>query len=109
MQALLSALEAGAADMGGSAGGPQGTQPEVVVADVFDSVEGGKNDTTLRLSCIMAYYGEHYSAFVWRPELGQWHYFDDANVRAVGSWADVCAQCVSGHWQPSVLFYQRAS
>ena len=55
----------------------------------------------------MAYYGEHYAAFVLRPELGQWHYFDDANVRAVGSWADVKQQCMRGKLQPSVLFYQR--
>ena len=104
IEQLLRALEAD-----GAAGGPGGAgllapAPTVQLKEVFQAVEG-KCDTSHRLTCMMAYYGEHWAAFVLRGD--KWQYFDDSNVRVVGSWADVKQQCVRGRLAPLVLFYQK--
>jgi hypothetical protein len=61
---------------------------------------------TYRLASLVCYYGQHYQAIVYRPELAGYLLFDDASVSKVGSWRQVIAKCQAGRIQPSVLFYQ---
>lgn len=61
---------------------------------------------TYRLASLVCYYGQHYQAIVYRPELSAYLLFDDASVSKVGSWQQVIAKCQAGRIQPSVLFYQ---
>lgn len=87
-----------------------GTALEHILEDVDISAmyaAGVANsDTTYHLSSAVAYYGQHYMAFVRNEKLNQWLIFDDASVNVVGSWEDVKRKCVNGRIQPSVLFYQ---
>jgi len=62
--------------------------------------------TTFRLTSAVAYYGQHYMAFVFNSKLNTWLMFDDASVSEVGSWQDVISKCGAGRIQPGVLFYQ---
>ncbi|KAF6258340.1 hypothetical protein COO60DRAFT_1284604 [Scenedesmus sp. NREL 46B-D3] len=62
--------------------------------------------TTYQLSSAVAYYGQHYMAFVHNTKLNTWLLFDDASVSVVGGWQDVIKKCTAGKIQPSVLFYQ---
>lgn len=64
------------------------------------------SNTTYQLSSAVAYYGQHYMAFVKNSKAGKWLLFDDAKVSEVGTWQDVIKKCISGKIQPSVLFYQ---
>ena len=58
-----------------------------------------------RLRSLACFHGHHYSAFV-LPEGGEgWVLLDDAQVRAVGDWAQVLSECEAGNLQPSVLFF----
>lgn len=62
---------------------------------------------TYALHGMFCYYGQHYFAFIYRPEEKAWVMFDDATVAPVGPWPSVVAKCRAGRIQPSVLFYQR--
>ncbi len=62
---------------------------------------------TFALHGMFCYYGQHYFAFIYRPEEKAWVMFDDATVAPVGPWTAVVAKCRAGRIQPSVLFYQR--
>ena len=56
---------------------------------------------------MICYYGKHYIAFFYNHIRKQWFYFDDSNVKAVGSeWLDIQERCIRGRLQPSVLFYE---
>ena len=61
-----------------------------------------------RLRSMVAYYGAHYQAFVFMPDLQRWVLLDDAAVSSVGGWGDVVRKCEAGRIQPSVLFYEAA-
>eukprot|EP00879_Flechtneria_rotunda_P009715 GHRR01010164.1.p1 GENE.GHRR01010164.1~~GHRR01010164.1.p1 ORF type:complete len:299 (+),score=141.26 GHRR01010164.1:266-1162(+) len=76
--------------------------------DILQLYTGGCHvpGTTYQLSSAVAYYGQHYMAFVYHSKSEAWVLFDDATVSTVGSWQDVTARCVKGKIQPSVLFYQ---
>lgn len=63
-------------------------------------------DTTFKLTSAVAYYGQHYMAFVFNTKLNTWLMFDDASVSAVGTWQDVINKCQAGRIQPGVLFYR---
>jgi ubiquitin C-terminal hydrolase len=58
-----------------------------------------------KLRALICYYGQHYHAFVLRPELGAWFAYDDATVTQVGPWDRVKTKCAAGRIQPSVLFF----
>jgi hypothetical protein len=55
---------------------------------------------------MVCYYGRHYSAFVYLPEMARWVMFDDSSASSAGTWADVRKRCEDGHVQPSVLFFE---
>jgi ubiquitin C-terminal hydrolase len=90
---------------------------QVKVEEIFDSVvlRG-----TYTLRGMIAYYGLHYNAYIRNPQSEEWLGFDDSRVNKVrletkkksnsvqigSSWDDVVAKCCSGHWQPSVLWYE---
>ena len=79
----------------------------VKVEDMFDSV---LQSGTYTLRGMITYYGLHYNAYFRNPKSNDWLVFDDARVNKVGStWQDVIAKCLSGRWQPSVLWYEYTS
>uniref|UniRef100_UPI00358F9B46 uncharacterized protein isoform X3 n=1 Tax=Myxine glutinosa TaxID=7769 RepID=UPI00358F9B46 len=60
----------------------------------------------LLLVGMVCYYGHHYSTFVYNTRNRKWMYFDDADVKEVGSkWKDVVARCIRSHYQPLLLLY----
>ncbi|CAM9590236.1 unnamed protein product [Lampetra fluviatilis] len=60
----------------------------------------------LSLVGMVCYYGKHYSSFVYHTHKRRWCYFDDAQVKEVGShWKDVVSKCVQSHYQPLLLLY----
>lgn len=62
-----------------------------------------------RLRAVVCYYGQHYHAFIYKPEARSWFMFDDATVTQVGDWAAVKRKCIAGRIQPSVLFFADAT
>ena len=50
--------------------------------------------------------GMHYTAFVREAAGSAWALYNDAVVSPAGPWPDVCARCVAGRWQPSLLFFE---
>jgi len=79
---------------------------QLKVEEMFDSVVQ-KGSYILR--GMIAYYGLHYNAYFCNPKIDEWLVFDDSRVTKVGSsWDDVVAKCCSGHWQPSILWYEFA-
>ncbi|XP_073978903.1 ubiquitin specific peptidase echinus isoform X2 [Rhodnius prolixus] len=55
---------------------------------------------------VVTYYGKHYSTFFFHTKLKVWIYFDDANVREVGSkWEQVVEKCRRGRYQPLLLLF----
>lgn len=67
--------------------------------------ENAKN-SELRLVGLICYTSRHYCAFAFHTKSSKWVFFDDANVKEVGTrWKDVVAKCVRCHFQPLLLFY----
>ncbi|KAL6077098.1 protein deubiquitination [Balamuthia mandrillaris] len=59
---------------------------------------------------MICYYGKHYSAYFFSYTLNEWLCFDDEKVKVVGhNWESVVESCLSAHWQPSILFYEKKS
>jgi hypothetical protein len=59
---------------------------------------------------MICYYGQHYSAFVFSPDIREWTLFDDTMVKSIGPhWSDLITKCKTGHYQPSLLFYQKCT
>lgn len=57
---------------------------------------------------MICFYGQHYVAFVFNSDILEWTLFDDTLVKNVGpSWGDLIDRCTAGHYQPSILFYQK--
>jgi len=89
--------------------------PVVDFTHVYDVSEGGKTaqspeEHLMLLRGMICYYGQHYIAFVFNPDVMEWTLFDDAVVKSIGpNWADLTMRCLNGHYQPSLLFYQRCS
>ncbi|XP_031628995.1 uncharacterized protein LOC116344532 isoform X2 [Contarinia nasturtii] len=55
---------------------------------------------------VVSYYGKHYTTFFFHTKLKVWVYFDDANVKEVGtSWEAVVEKCSRGRYQPLLLLY----
>eukprot|EP00887_Chlorella_sp_A99_P005120 scaffold25.g5120.t1 len=81
----------------------QQVQEALDVGELYRGVEPGAH--TYRLRAMACYYGAHYMAFVFAPDLGQWLLFDDAAVSRIGAWPDVVRKCEAGRIQPCVLFY----
>lgn len=81
----------------------------VDLADVYKAVEKGA--LQYRLRALVAYYGQHYQAFVRPPGCphgpNHWVMVDDARAVDVGDWNKVVAKCQAGKIQPSVLFFER--
>ncbi|GFH31651.1 USP domain-containing protein, partial [Haematococcus lacustris] len=48
--------------------------------------------TEFTLSSMFCYYGQHYFAFIFKPEVGQWVMFDDTTITTVGDWAAVLSK-----------------
>eukprot|EP00775_Hariotina_reticulata_P010946 gene10946-11100_t len=65
----------------------QHVQERVDVQNVYPDCDSAA--TTYQISSTVAYYGQHYMAFVHNSKLNTWLLFDDATVSAVGSWQDV--------------------
>ncbi|XP_032824894.2 uncharacterized protein LOC116950878 [Petromyzon marinus] len=62
--------------------------------------------TELWLVGMVCYYGHHYSTFFYHTRLRKWIYFDDAEVKEVGSkWKEVVSKCIRNHYQPLLLLY----
>ncbi|XDV17565.1 hypothetical protein PO909_023404 [Leuciscus waleckii] len=60
----------------------------------------------LLLVGMICYSSRHYCAFAYHTKSSKWVFFDDANVKEVGSrWKDVVTKCIKGHFQPLLLFY----
>ncbi|XP_026124131.1 inactive ubiquitin carboxyl-terminal hydrolase 53 [Carassius auratus] len=60
----------------------------------------------LQLVGMICYSSRHYCAFTYHTKSSKWVFFDDANVKEVGSrWKDVVTKCIRGHFQPLLLFY----
>ncbi|XP_048039280.1 inactive ubiquitin carboxyl-terminal hydrolase 53 [Megalobrama amblycephala] len=60
----------------------------------------------LLLVGMICYSSRHYCAFAYHTKSSKWVFFDDANVKEVGSrWKDVVTKCIRGHFQPLLLFY----
>ncbi|KAA0723813.1 Inactive ubiquitin carboxyl-terminal hydrolase 53 [Triplophysa tibetana] len=60
----------------------------------------------LLLVGMICYSSKHYCAFAYHTKSSKWVFFDDANVKEVGTrWKDVVTKCIKGHFQPLLLFY----
>ncbi|CAK6445097.1 unnamed protein product [Pipistrellus nathusii] len=67
--------------------------------------ENAKN-SELHLVGLICYTSQHYCAFTFHTKSSKWVFFDDANVKEVGTrWKDVVSKCLRGHFQPLLLFY----
>eukprot|EP00887_Chlorella_sp_A99_P005123 scaffold25.g5123.t1 len=82
----------------------QQVQEALDVGELYCGVEPGAH--TYRLRAMACYYGAHYMAFVFTPDLAQWLLFDDAAVSRIGAWPDVVRKCEAGRIQPCVLFFE---
>uniref|UniRef100_F7GAR0 Ubiquitin specific peptidase 53 n=1 Tax=Monodelphis domestica TaxID=13616 RepID=F7GAR0_MONDO len=60
----------------------------------------------LHLVGMICYTSRHYCAFAFHTKSSKWVFFDDANVKEVGTkWKDVVSKCTRCHFQPLLLFY----
>ncbi|XP_020863949.1 ubiquitin carboxyl-terminal hydrolase 53 [Phascolarctos cinereus] len=60
----------------------------------------------LHLVGVICYTSRHYCAFAFHTKSSKWVFFDDANVKEVGTkWKDVVSKCTRCHFQPLLLFY----
>ncbi|KAM4834277.1 ubiquitin carboxyl-terminal hydrolase 53 [Thomomys bottae] len=60
----------------------------------------------LHLVGVICYTSRHYCAFAFHTKTSKWVFFDDANVKEVGTkWKDVVSKCIRCHFQPLLLFY----
>ena len=94
------------------------------LSDVYQAVDKGV--LQYRLRALVAYYGQHYQAFVQPPKSesayesssgsvhgddtdggDHWIMVDDARAVDVGDWSKVVKKCQAGKIQPSVLFFER--
>ncbi|XP_054997990.1 inactive ubiquitin carboxyl-terminal hydrolase 53 [Sorex araneus] len=67
--------------------------------------ENARN-SELHLVGVICYTSRHYCAFAFHTKSSKWVFFDDANVKEVGTrWKDVVSKCVRCHFQPLLLFY----
>ncbi|XP_032714584.1 inactive ubiquitin carboxyl-terminal hydrolase 53 isoform X2 [Lontra canadensis] len=67
--------------------------------------ENAKN-SELHLVGMICYTSRHYCAFALHTKSSKWVFFDDANVKEVGTrWKDVVSKCIRCHFQPLLLFY----
>lgn len=67
--------------------------------------ENAKN-SELHLVGLICYTSRHYCAFAFHTKSSKWVFFDDANVKEVGTrWKDVVTKCIRCHFQPLLLFY----
>ncbi|XP_012583302.1 PREDICTED: inactive ubiquitin carboxyl-terminal hydrolase 53 isoform X2 [Condylura cristata] len=63
-------------------------------------------NSELHLVGIICYASRHYCAFAFHTKSSKWVFFDDANVKEVGTkWKDVVSKCLRCHFQPLLLFY----
>ena len=67
----------------------------------------GSSPAVFRLRSMVCYYGSHYVALLFTPDLGAYLQFDDAAISRVGSWTDVRRKCEVGRIQPALLFFVR--
>jgi len=59
------------------------------------------------IRAIAGYYGRHYIAFCWSPNMGKWLKFDDNEVKIIGpKFSDVVKWMTGHHWRMTVLFYE---
>lgn len=77
---------------------------ELDLADMYERLR--PKQEVYRLCSMFCYYGRHYMAVALMPD-GSWSMFDDTTVTQIRRWPDVINKCVSGRWQPAVLFYQK--
>ncbi|XP_023560191.1 inactive ubiquitin carboxyl-terminal hydrolase 53 isoform X2 [Octodon degus] len=67
--------------------------------------ENARN-SELHLVGMICYSSRHYCAFAFHTKSSKWVFFDDANVKEVGTrWKDVVSKCIRCHFQPLLLFY----
>ncbi|XP_048189742.1 inactive ubiquitin carboxyl-terminal hydrolase 53 isoform X2 [Perognathus longimembris pacificus] len=67
--------------------------------------ENARN-SELHLVGVICYTSRHYCAFAFHTKSSKWVFFDDANVKEVGTkWKDVVSKCIRCHFQPLLLFY----
>uniref|UniRef100_A0A4X1V7Z7 Ubiquitin specific peptidase 53 n=1 Tax=Sus scrofa TaxID=9823 RepID=A0A4X1V7Z7_PIG len=67
--------------------------------------ENARN-SELHLVGMICYTSRHYCAFAFHTKTSKWVFFDDANVKEVGTrWKDVVSKCIRCHFQPLLLFY----
>ncbi|KAG8512591.1 Inactive ubiquitin carboxyl-terminal hydrolase 53 [Galemys pyrenaicus] len=68
--------------------------------------DGNAKNSELHLVGIICYASRHYCAFTFHTKTSKWVFFDDANVKEVGTkWKDVVSKCIRCHFQPLLLFY----
>jgi len=57
---------------------------------------------------MICYYGSHYIAFIYNPDIMEWTLMDDNVVKIIGNdWGDLMVKCRTGQYRPNLLFYQR--
>ncbi|XP_051866019.1 inactive ubiquitin carboxyl-terminal hydrolase 53-like isoform X2 [Pristis pectinata] len=72
----------------------------------FRAIDEGAKRSELVLVGMVCYSNRHYCTFAFHTKTSKWIFFDDANVKEVGSkWKDVVSKCNRGHFQPLLLFY----
>jgi hypothetical protein len=71
-------------------------------------ISGREAPAPYNLKGLICFYGGHYVCFFLSSALQHWVYFDDANVRTVGTLTQVFGQMVSGRLLPLVIFLTRA-
>ncbi|XP_078267466.1 ubiquitin carboxyl-terminal hydrolase 53-like [Rhinoraja longicauda] len=72
----------------------------------FRATDERAKRSELVLVGMVCYSNRHYCTFAFHTKSAKWIFFDDANVKEVGSkWKDVVSKCIRGHFQPLLLFY----
>lgn len=60
---------------------------------------------TYRLTGFVAYYGKHYTSYVFHSKKQTWVYCDDSRVRVVGNWKKVKEHVLKNKHQAELLIY----
>uniref|UniRef100_A0A7S1N1E2 USP domain-containing protein n=1 Tax=Eutreptiella gymnastica TaxID=73025 RepID=A0A7S1N1E2_9EUGL len=79
---------------------------QIDLLKIYDIPEQ-KEEVIYDVRGFICFYGGHYVCFFFNVTLRQWIFFDDSNVRVVGTLQQVTTQMVDGRLLPLVLFYNR--
>lgn len=88
-------------------------QPELDLTKLFKfypDINNSKDkiQTKYALSGAIAYYGKHYTVYVYHSRRQEWIYCDDHKIRVIGSWKRVVQHAVKNRHQIELLIYGSA-